>query len=278
MFRGILVVASCLTLALTGCGADAGEGVASSGGRSGGGGSGATGGTSGSGGGAPKCQDAFAVVPSPYTPNTTTDEWGGFAVDERGAVFSVISDSSLTDDTNAYDPMIMAADLAGNLTTLHTGSSLFGRFILRGDSIYMLTGPVTPDIVRLDRSGGEPVQVVEGTVLAGPVLHGDFIYYAKIGISESGIYRLDLETDASTLVIAREDEIDTLAFDGDTLTGLNPTGSWRTRTTGYSACPWGVALPCSCSRCRAKRSRSAAFEWSTASFSAPRSPRTSTSS
>src|SRR5688500_523135 len=132
MFRGIFAVASCLTLSLTGCGAEDGEGVANAGGRAGGGGSSATGGTSAAGGGAPRCDGAFAVVPAPYAPNTTTEEWGGFAVDERGAVFSAIADSSLTDDTSAYDTVIMAADLAGNLTTLHTGAALYGGFILRG--------------------------------------------------------------------------------------------------------------------------------------------------
>src|SRR5688500_8295677 len=132
MVRGILVAASCLAFLVTGCGSDDGGEGENSGGS---GGSGATGGSSGQGGGAPKCDDAFAVVPSPYAPNTSLDEWGGFAVDERGAVFSAISDSSLTDDTSAYNPVIMASDLAGNLTTLYTddGSSLFGKFILRGD-------------------------------------------------------------------------------------------------------------------------------------------------
>jgi hypothetical protein len=166
------------------------------------------------------------VVPSPYAPNTSLDEWGGFAVDERGAVFSAISDSSLTDDTSAYNPVIMASDLAGNLTTLYTddGSSLFGSFILRGDSVYMLAGLISPGIARLDRNGGEPVEVVEGTVFAGPILRGDFIYYAKAGFSDSGIYRLDPETDASTLLIAREDEIDALDLDGDTLYWIESDG------------------------------------------------------
>jgi hypothetical protein len=220
MFREILVV-SCLTLSLTGCGTDDDPGAENS---AGGGGNSGTGGTSPAGGGAPKCDDAFAVVPSPYTPNTTTADWGGFAVDEQGAVFSVISDSSLTDDTSAHDPKVMAADLDGNLTTLYAGSSLFGRFILSGDRVYMLTGPVTPTIIRLDRSGGEPVEVVEGTVVAGPVLHGDFIYYGKMDGSEFAIYRLDPETDESTLLIAREDEIATFDFDGNTLYWIESDG------------------------------------------------------
>jgi hypothetical protein len=222
MFRGIFVLASWLALSLIGCGADDGNGDANAGGRAGSGGSSGTGGTSATGGGAPKCDGAFAVVPSPYAPNTTTTEWGGFAVDERGAVFSALADSSLTEDESAYDPVIMAADLSGNLTTLHTGPSLYGNFILRGDSVYMLAGPVTPDIVRLDRSGGTPVQVVEGTVTAGPVLHEDLIYYAKV--FDSGIYRLDPETDASTLLVAREDEIVTLALDGNTLYWIESDG------------------------------------------------------
>jgi len=234
MRRGILVTGACLAFFLTGCGAEGGDGSGDSGGNGGKGGNGGNGGnggsaaagSSGTGGGAPKCEDAFAKVPLPYAPNTSLDEWGGFAVDERGAVFSAIPDSSLTDDTSAYHPLIMASDLAGNLTTLYTGdgSSLFGNFILQGDSVYMLAGVVVPGIARLDRRGGEPVEVVEGTVFAGPVLSDDFIYYAKAGASGDGIYRLDPATDASTLVIAREDEIDVLDVDGDTLYWIESDG------------------------------------------------------
>jgi hypothetical protein len=162
----------------------------------------------------------------PYAPNTSIDEWGGFAVDERGAVFTVIPDSSLTDDTSAYGPAIMASDLEGNLTTLHTdpGSSLFGKVILRGDSVYLLTGPILPSIVKMPRSGGEPVEVVDSTVFAGPILRGDFIYYATGGFSDAGIYRLDPETDASTLLVARDDEIETVDLDGDTLYWIESDG------------------------------------------------------
>jgi hypothetical protein len=222
MVRAILVAALGLIFFVTGCGTDGGDGGA----NSGNGGSGGSGGSGPVGGGAPKCDDAFATVPSPYAPNTSLDEWGGFAVDERGAVFSAIPDSSLTADTSAYEPVIMAADLTGNVTTLYTGdgSSLFGNFILRGDSVYMLAGVVFPGIARLDRSGGKPVEVVSGSVFAGPVLHADFIYYAKGGFSDSGIYRLDPETDASTLLVAREDEIDTLDVDGDTLYWIESDG------------------------------------------------------
>jgi hypothetical protein len=226
MVRGTLVTAVCLAFLVIGCGPDDSDGSPNSGGRAGSAGSGGTGGSGAMGGGAPKCDDAFAKVPSPYAPNTTLGEWGGFAVDERGAVFSAIADSSLTNDTSAYDPVIMAADLDGNLTTLHTdsGSSLFGNFILRGDSVYMVAGIVAPGIARLDRNGGTPVEVVEGTVFAGPILRGDFIYYAKAGSSDAGIYRLDPETDASALLIARDDEIVTIDLDGDTLYWIESDG------------------------------------------------------
>jgi hypothetical protein len=212
MVRGIFVTTVCLAFATTGCGSDDGGDDGDSGGSGGGGG------TGGSGGGAPTCDDAFAKVPLPYEPNTSLDEWGGFAVDEQGAVFSAIPDSVLG-DTTGYNPVIMASDLAGNLTTLYTddGSSLFGKFILRGDSLYMVAGLLAPGIAKLSRTGGAPVEVVEGTVFAGPILRGDFIYYATGGFSDRGIYRLDPETDASTLLVAREDEIDTIDLDGDTL-------------------------------------------------------------
>jgi hypothetical protein len=88
----------------------------------------------------------------------------------------------------------------------------------------MLAGLLAPGIARLDRSGGAPVEVVGGSVFAGPILRGDFIYYAKRGSTESGIYRLDPETDASTLLIAREEEIATLDLDGDTLYWIESDG------------------------------------------------------
>jgi hypothetical protein len=212
---------------VAGCGSSDDEGDTNSGGSGGGSGSGATGGTSGTGGGAPTCDDAFAVVPLPYTPNTSLDEWGGFAVDERGAVFTVIPDSTLTDDTSGYPTEIMASDFDGNLTTLYTdttGTSLFGNLILRGDDVYMLAGLLAPGIARMDRSGGAPVTVVDDTVFAGPILRDDLIYYATGGFSERGIYRLDPDTDESTLLVAREDEIDTIDLDGDTLYWIESDG------------------------------------------------------
>ena len=186
----------------------------------------ATGGSSGTGGDAPNCDDAFAVVPVPYVPNTVLDEWGGFAVDERGAVFTAGPEPTLTEDPGSYPTVIMGSDLAGNLTTLYTddGSSLFGNLILHGDGVYMLDGPIFPTIVRMDRSGGEPVEIVEETVFAGPILRGDFIYYATGGISDPGIHRLDPETDASTLLAAREDEIVALDLDGNTLYWIESDG------------------------------------------------------
>jgi hypothetical protein len=230
MIRGMFVVVSLVAFSVTGCGSDGGDSDADSGGSGGGGATGgsATGGNSGTGGGTPECDDAFAVVPSPYAPNTTLDEWGGFAVDEDGAVFSAIPDSSLTDDTSAYDVVIMASDLDGNLTTLYTdadNSGLFGNFILFSDRVYMIAGVIFPGIARLDRNGGDPVEIVEGTVTAGPILRDDFIFYAKAEISDDGgIYRLDPETDTSTRLVAREDEIDTLDLDGDTLYWIESDG------------------------------------------------------
>jgi hypothetical protein len=218
MMRGIFVTGFFL-FSVVGCGSDGGGKGSDPGGV---GGSSPTGGP---GPTAPACDGAFAKVPLPYTPNTSLDEWGGFAVDERGAVFSAIPDGMLTDDTSAYPVVILGSDLDGNLTTLYTddGSSLFGNFILHGDSVYMLAGLIAPSIARMDRSGGEPVEVVDGTVFAGPILRGDFIYYAT-GFSDAGIYRLDPETDESTLLVAREDEIDTLDLDGDTLYWIESDG------------------------------------------------------
>jgi hypothetical protein len=88
----------------------------------------------------------------------------------------------------------------------------------------MLAGPIFPTIAKMARSGGEPVEIVEATVFAGPILRGDFIYYAKGGFSDAGIYRLDPESDASTLLIAREDEIETVDVDGDTLYWIESDG------------------------------------------------------
>ncbi|HEX6273724.1 MAG TPA: hypothetical protein VFZ53_11815, partial [Polyangiaceae bacterium] len=88
----------------------------------------------------------------------------------------------------------------------------------------MLAGLLTPGIARMDRSGGQPIEVVEGSVFAGPILRDDFIYYAKRGPSDFGIHRLDPETDASTLLVAREDQIVTLDIDGDTLYWVESDG------------------------------------------------------
>ena len=220
MVRGIFVTGFLLAFSVTGCGSsdDASD--------TGSGGGGGTSGSSGTGGGAPECDDAFAVVPSPYTPNTSIDEWGGFAVDESGAVFTTIADPTLTEDASDFPVLIMASDLDGNLTTLHTDedSSLFGSFILFEDRVYMLAGLLVPGIARLDRSGGPPVEIVEGSVFAGPILRGDFIYYAKGAFTDPGIYRLDPETDESTLLVARDDEINTLDLDGDTLYWIESDG------------------------------------------------------
>ncbi|MDQ2645903.1 MAG: DUF5050 domain-containing protein, partial [Myxococcota bacterium] len=206
---------------MSGCSSDDGGSDSDPGG--GGGGRSGTGGPTG--GSAPACDDAFAKVPVPYTANTSIDEWGGFVVDERGAVFSGIADGALTDDASSYPATILSSDLEGKVTTLYTsdGSSLFGNFILRGDSVYMLAGFLSPSIARLDRSGGTPVEVVDATIWAGPILREDSIYYATGG-SSRGLYRLDPETDTSTLLVAREEEIVTLDLDGDTLYWIESDG------------------------------------------------------
>ncbi len=226
MVRGIFVTAVCLAFSAIGCGSDDGGSEPSSGGSGGAGASGATGGSSGTGGGTANCDDAFVVLPSPYVANTALDEWGGFAVDDRGAVFTAAPDSSLMEDTTDLPYLIMASDPAGNLTTLYSGdgSSLYGKLILHGDNVYMLEGPIFPTIVRMDRSGGAPVEVVGDTVFEGPILGGDSIYYATGG-SDVAIHRLDPETGASTLVIARDsNEIAALDLDGDTLYWIESDG------------------------------------------------------
>ena len=121
----------------------------------------------------------------------------------------------------------MASDLDGNLSTLHTdttGTAFYGKMILHGDDVYMLAGLLVPGIARMPRSGGEPVEVVEDSVLAGPILRGDFIYYATGGLSDGGIHRLDTDTDERTLLVARDDEIVSLDVDGDTLYWLESDG------------------------------------------------------
>ncbi len=219
--RGLLVTAFFL-VSVSGCSSDDGD---NGGGAGGSGGSGGSSGSSPTGGAAPACDDAFAKLPVPYTANTSIDEWGGFVVDERGAVFSGIADGALTDDASSYPVTILSSDLDGNVATLYTddGSSLFGNFILRGDSVYMLAGFLSPKIARLDRSGGAPMEVVDDAVWAGPILRGDSIYYATGGTAR-GLYRLDPETDTSTLLVAREDEIVTLDLDGDTLYWIESDG------------------------------------------------------
>jgi hypothetical protein len=218
--RGILLAAF-LLFSATGCGSDGGGSGADPGG---------SGGSSGGGpsGGPPACDDAFAKVPVPYTPNTTIEPWGGFAVDENGAVFTAIRSLALTSDTG-YPITIMSSDLDGHLTTLHTGDdqSIFGNFILHGDSVYMLSGVSAPGVARMDRSGGTPVDVVDDFVSAGPILRGDFIYYATGGFANRGIYRLDPETDESTLLLTREDAINTLDLDGDTLYWIESDGPFE---------------------------------------------------
>lgn len=236
MVRGIFLSALCLAFSTSACGGShAPDGNGNSGGSAASSGSlngasasseSGTGGSSGSSTTAPNCDGAFAVIPTPYAPNTGLEEWGGFEVDERGAVFSVIPDSKLTEDTSDLPTLIMASDLSGNVTTLYTddGSSLFGNFILHGDAVYMLVGPVLPGIARMDRSGGAPVEIVEGSVVAGPILRGDAIYYAKAAFTDGGIYRLDPDTDESTLLVAREDDIEALDLDADTLYWIESDG------------------------------------------------------
>jgi hypothetical protein len=226
MVRGIFVTALCLACSVAGCGSDDDGDASNSGGGGGSGGSSGSGGSGGTSGSAPNCDGAFARVPVPYTPNTTVAAFGAFAVDERGAVFTAIPDEMLMEDTSAYNPVIMASDLDGNVTTLLTsdGADIFSDLILRGDAVYMITDILFPGIKRMARSGGTPVEIVEGTVSAGPILHDDFIYYAKAPGSDPGIYRLEPDTDTSTLLTAREDLIITLDRDGDTLYWIESDG------------------------------------------------------
>jgi hypothetical protein len=69
---------------------------------------------------APNCEGAFAKIPAPYMANTLLSEAGAFIAHAEGLVFSVLADSTRTNDIADYPMLLLRSDLSGNLETLYT--------------------------------------------------------------------------------------------------------------------------------------------------------------
>jgi hypothetical protein len=213
----------CFSLALAttelGCGSDGG---------SPGGSGGSGGGNSGNGGSIsmPSCAGAFAKVQTPYSANSGFDDLSVFAADEQGLVFSALPDSNLGENASDLPNLLMAADLAGNLSTLRESKSgFFSNLVFDGDDLIFTEGFFGRSIVRLPRKGGTE------TVLAEDVREGAFaddrsLYY--FALAESGgtaLFSLPRAGGAATLMVNRGFiGLRGFAFEGDTLYwGEEPT-------------------------------------------------------
>lgn len=181
-----------------------------------------------------ECSGEFARVMAPYAPNTTIEEWGGFMADERGLVFSVIEDTTqLSDADETYPNLILSSDLDGNIETLaNVGDSFVGPIFPYGDDLYTVVGILNRDLVRLPRSGGDPVPVADHRLWAGPVSDGSKLYYAarpsfdsEGSIGDAAIYVFDPETQTSTLLSDQgETTINAIDIDDGTIYWVETAG------------------------------------------------------
>jgi hypothetical protein len=182
------------------------------------------------------CSGAFASVPSPYTPNTTVQEWGGFLADERGLVFSVIPDGRFTDDAASYPAKIMASSLAGEVTELYTtqpGEQVGPIFSGAADDVYLVLGLLNRRFMRLSRAGGTPEVAADAALWAGPVSDGQGkLYYAakpgSDGVLASGptsVFEFDTGSgNARSLAAQGNTNISAIALDGRTLYWVETDG------------------------------------------------------
>lgn len=116
------------------------------------------------------CDGALAELEAPYAADVTNKDIGGFAVDERGLVFTALRDAEQVIPGTAYTSSLRAVTSSGELSTLYMGEGVLGPFALAGDAIYAITSPFLGELVRLPRAGGEPTVVIDETFVAtGPI-------------------------------------------------------------------------------------------------------------
>lgn len=91
---------------------------------------------------APNCECAFAKIPGPYIANTLLSEAGAFIAHAGGLVFSVLADSTRTNDIADYPMLLLKSDLSGNLETLYTcnDAEMIGTVVKPGDDAFVVLG------------------------------------------------------------------------------------------------------------------------------------------
>lgn len=225
-----------MALTLTACGGD--DGGTEGGGDVGGGDIGGSDedGDDGSSGsmspaGGSSCFDAFAELPGGYL--AIDSDWGGVAVDELGLVFSALPEANGGEPSD-LPSLLLSATLDGEVSTVYETQDLFtGSIATAGEDVYAVIGLFARELVRLPRTGGEPVTVSDEDerVFAGPISDGQGkLYYATRHSAASGgwrVYALDTATGESTaLASGSELSVDGISIDGDGLYLLATEGAF----------------------------------------------------
>jgi len=166
------------------------------------------------------CEGAFTAIEAPYAANTAIEDWGGFAADEQGLVFTALPDTAQDSYDSGLPSLMIASDLEGNVKTLYTydEGSIPGPIFTAGDDVYFVEGLLSRSIMKLPRAGGDAELVRDDDVRAGPVRGGAKLYYSSRPTSDSKIVAFDIESgEAEELADRGNVEVFAIAVDGDQL-------------------------------------------------------------
>ena len=166
------------------------------------------------------CEGAFTTIDAPYAPNTAIEDWGGFAADEQGLVFTALPDTAQASYDADLPSLMIGSDLEGNVKTLYTydDGSIPGPIFTVGDEIYFVEGLLSRSIMKLPRDGGDAELVRDDDVRAGPVSDGAKLYYSSRPTSDSKIVAFDIESgEVEELADRGNVEVFAIAVDGDQL-------------------------------------------------------------
>lgn len=153
-----------------------------------------------------ECSGEFARVESPYVLNTALSDFGGFAADGHGLVFSAWPDESLTDAPEEYPQRLFASSLSGQVTELYSTDSMISSLVADEKNAYFSTLISGTQLLSVPRAGGAPTVLIEDGVRTGPITDGTRLYVEMFVDGDPAIVAVDRSGGATDVITTWPDK------------------------------------------------------------------------